>query len=354
MNTKKEDGQDDPSALDPFNNVRLLEPGWDWDQAESEQPDSLPFGEPVAPAMELTASTVIHVGISAREDGVFRITKRGHVFAEASLEQSGDPELMEAIRDMYATRQALLARKKEKARLEKEITNLRQFLACEPGLIERKIKQAFPEGIAGRSVGIVLAHSGRHFLTVNGEINEKIFVKDGFGEEIVARTEDIKKAEGDMIVKTNQHRELERKIADLRKALPLLRQKIQNFFEDLDFDELERKLGGVLIGTVLDNQDQPAILVQKEVNEELTEIPAKLKRQFIARHFGGNELSPAAQDALGIRQAIEAATAAINAPKTAPELKADQGEAAQATVNAHGHSQKMPDPKLVPKNDACK
>ena len=116
--------------------------------------------------------------------------------------------------------------------------------------------------------------------------------------------------------------ELERQVTDKNLALPLLDRRIQQAYAELGVTELNRRLDGKFVGVAIDDRGQPMIVVRREVNEVLTEIPDELKLKQLARHFAGDKLSEAAQKALGIDMAIEAAIKALATPKPAPELTA--------------------------------
>lgn len=303
-----------------------------WDKPKGERSDAFPF----APAAVITR---IVTSVKVGKDGAVKIVKSGHILAEEKLDRLGNPELADEIRDYRATSQSLAAGEKEKFWLEKEIEDLRQFVAVEPTLIEHEIKRCFPQGTAGQTVDIICcSHTPGEIsyeLFVNGSPDEITAVDKELGQAIVARRQAVERARTDISAKTARQDELELKIADSRRVLPMLRQKIQRLFEGLDLAKLRHRLGGYFAGVAFNDQGQTVLLVRQEVNEELTELSAEAKRQLIARHLAGEEISRTAQEALGIKEAIRAVNKAIaKTAKTAPKLTALKAKPARKIKTA--------------------
>lgn len=257
------------------------------------------------------------------KDGAVRIVKRGHILAEASLDQLGEQPLTDAVNEFTATSQSLAEREKEKSQLERESKDLGWFVAYEPTLIEREIKRLFPDGTAGKPVDVVRASDDTGYkLLVDGRPWEETAVLNLVGPGLVTRKNALERSKADLNIKTNRLAELKLEIADLQEVLPMQQKKIQHLLEELDRTELNRRLNGNLINLSLNDQGQPVAVVRRKIHEELSELPADLKRQLVAQHLAGDEIPENIQEILGIKEAIKMVAQAISAPKAAPEVEA--------------------------------
>lgn len=269
--------------------------------------------------------------IMVGKDGAVKVAEHGHALVKESLDQLGDQALANTVRELVATSRLLADMGDEKGKLEDEIPSLRRFVEYEPTLIEHEIKKAFPETTTGKAVTIV-SHNRDHELGEHAYeliVNENpagITVPEKFGQAIAARAKVLDQACSDINTKNNRLGRLKLEIADLHELLPALRQKIQHLAESLDRAELERRLNGEFVGLVLDDQNQPVVLVRREIREELTDIPGELKRQLIARHLAGDKFPENVQKALGIDRAINAVAKATCGFKIVPKPRSTKAK----------------------------
>lgn len=271
--------------------------------------------DPVFSGSVAFAKTMI--SIVTEENGAVKIIKRGHVLVDEDPTKLNSPELVDTTRDFITTGEMLAAFEEETARLENELKEHRRFVAYEPALIDHEIRQAFPEGTAGKTVDI-LSSQFVYRLIVNGQFERNV-VTAKFGEAIVARKKALAQTQTDIETKASRLEELGLKIRDARQAVSALNEKIKHLTDGLDLAKLKLELVGDFVGLTLNDQGQLMAVVSREIDEELAELPPEYKRQLIADHLAGDELPEEIQKTLGLKEVVQALDEAIGAPKPALE-----------------------------------
>ena len=303
---------------------RQLNPGWE--RAESGQPDSFPPGSPAeSPRIDLLIGsqpgsiTRTNLLIVQKEDGAVKVIQSGHALVERNLDRLDSPELARMVMDFFTATKSLAEAEAEKAKLEKEIHDLRQLVAFTPGAIEYRIRREF--GVTtGQNVDIVSCDldDGPYNLVVDGKQTRAVDKK--FGQAIKAEQICLDLNRARMNEAISRQGELDGEITCLRRAIPSLRQGVGFYLGRLNRGELNRRLGGDFVSFGLSNQGDAIALVRKEVDE--TKISDETKRRLLALCLlTGLKLPEDILKALGIEAAVDAVTNALN---PAPELKASE------------------------------
>lgn len=282
---------------------------------------SVGMDSPTEELMLVVAFKNITFYIYGTKDGAIKTVSRGYRLVRKALSLLGLPELEEVVQSFYATCKSLSAMEKNAGILGEEIPALERFAAYEPALIQLAIKQAYPEGTAGKSVGIQSygqEPTDHYSLIING--SEDRAVNTAFGRMIRAREVALEMNRQTAIAKSNRKRELELQIADARQAMPALEGRIKHIYSGLDTDGVEHILGGELI--CLDHDGQtPVAIVREDVNEESVGIPIDLMKAIVAGILRGANIPQSTQMALGVYAIVQRTVSDINAITNPPPAK---------------------------------
>ncbi|MDD5032032.1 MAG: hypothetical protein PHR36_03210 [Patescibacteria group bacterium] len=258
---------------------------------------SLPFGPPMMGRADNASETNVHILVG--EDGKLRVTgrKTGSVHVEIPIDEFPDAAAAEAIRQVLSAKRAIREGNEKLENLGAATTELRKFVSFEPDCLRNALWDKFPAFMGEDNIKIA-DNDGVPQLVVNNE--ERPFnVPEDFGRAILARQAKLDEARTTIAANEKLDGEISTLVCAKERILPQLNNAAETLLVKKALPKGERFIG---FGEKKDGKQ--VILISREVDEPITEIPPEMRRNLILSHLEGRNIPDKVLEALGIKDDV--------------------------------------------------